>query len=90
MILTLALIVRLCFKLGKAEFLLSECALTDDRTKIRTRFESRGITRWGAEIYISGEDFFWFGDNSAKIVRHESRWDQTPEQVVASFKGDTL
>lgn len=88
MILTIGLfIVRFLFKGGTAEFKLTECELTEDLEKVRTTFETKGVTRWGSFVNISGEDFFWFGNNSHLIVRHQSTWDQRPEDVMNAFWG---
>lgn len=88
MILTIGLIVYpLLFRKGSASFQLYECGLVEDGKKIRTRFESRGTTKWGKEVVISGVDHFWFAENSYRIGRHQSEWDQTPGQLREDMFG---
>ena len=88
MIIFLALTVRLLFKDGTADFILHSCALTDDFEKVRTTFATKGTTRWGANLVISGEDFFWLEEDDAgkvTIVRHQSEWDQSGGEIWRSF-----
>ena len=89
MIMFLALTVRFCFKDGTAQFLLHSCELTDDERKIRTTFTTRGTTKWGANLVISGEDYFWLDQDDSRgkvtIVRHQSMWDQTSSEIWRSF-----
>lgn len=86
MLLSICLIfLPVCFK--DAKFYLTNCRLTEDGSKIRTTFETSGTTRWGAYVYLSGVDHFWFAPDSATIVRHQSEWDQPPADIVASFFG---
>lgn len=88
MILTIGLFfVRLLFQDGKAIFELPECDLTEDASKIRTIFITSGRTKWGSDLTISGEDFFWFKEGTASIIRHQSIWDQTPKEVSNAFLG---
>jgi len=88
MILTIGLvIIKMLFRNGEAEFILDECQMTEDGNKVRTTFRTKGHTRWGGEVVISGTDFFWFGDGSSQIIRHQSSWDQSPEEVMKSIKG---
>lgn len=88
MLLTIGLIfVPVLFRKDSTSFALHECALTDNGEKIRTRFETRGITKWGSPVEISGVDHFWFAPESAKIVRHQSEWNQTPKQLRDAFLG---
>lgn len=88
MLLTIGLlVVRFLFMDGQAQFSLSECALTDDLEKIHTKFETSGTTKWGSRVRISGEDYFWFGKGSDLIVRHQSIWDQNPDEVIDAFRG---
>lgn len=88
MLLTIGLfMVPLLFKGGKADFSLSECVLTDELDKIRTTFYTSGITKWGSQVTISGVDYFWFAPNSHVIIRHQSNWDQTPDQIMIDFYG---
>lgn len=77
-------IIPLLFR-RDVSFKLLECDLTDEMDKVRTKFSTQGTTRWGSKVKISGEDFFWFGNSSNKIVRHESIWDQTAEEVYRSI-----
>lgn len=86
MILTLAIIVRLCFK--NASFVLDQCELTDEHDKVRTVFSTTGITRWGAHPIISGVDHFWLSDDPngvVTIVRHQSEWHQSGSEIWHSF-----
>lgn len=88
MILTIAIIVRLCFENGVAQFELSSCELTADEKKVRTSFKTSGRTRWGTDVVISGIDYFWLGekvDGSISITRHQSTWDQTSREIRKSF-----
>lgn len=88
MLLTIGLLlVRFLFKDGQAHYSLSECAVTDDLEKIRTKFDTSGTTKWGSVVRISGEDYFWFGKDSHLIVRHQSIWDQKPDEVIDAFRG---
>lgn len=87
MILTIGLaIVPFLFK-KDAVFKLRECEVTQKGDKVRTRFETTGTTIWGSQVVISGEDFFWFADGSNKIIRHQSTWDQSAEEVARAFRG---
>lgn len=72
-----------------AQFLLPKCELVQDEDgwKIQTHFETKGTTKWGAFVEITGVDHFWFAPDSPKIVRHQSQWDQTPQFVTDSFLG---
>lgn len=89
MVLTIAGIVRLLFQNGKAQFELDACDVVESGRKIRTRFRSYGRTRWGKDVLISGTDYFWLSEASSgavAIVRHESIWDQTVDEVLASVR----
>lgn len=87
MLLSIGLVILpLLFK-DDTVFELNECELTEDGDKIRTVFATKGTTRWGSEVVISGEDFFWFGDRSSKIVRHQSTWDQSAGEVMNALRG---
>lgn len=88
MILTIALIVRLCFEGGSATFQLKSCKLTEDEEKIRTEFATAGRTRWGGRVVISGVDYFWLMEQDSgdvRIVRHQSTWDQSTKEILDSF-----
>lgn len=87
MILTILVVIKSLFKNGTAQFVLNDCELTEDGSKVRTTFYTSGTTKWGANIVISGEDYFWFANGSRQIVRHQSSWDQTPEELFQSFRG---
>lgn len=86
MILTIALIVKLFFK-PTVNFILRSCEMEDSGDSIATRFETRGTTRWGSEVLISGDDKFLFKEGSCKIVEHQSKWDQSPQEVLDNFRG---
>lgn len=85
MILTIAVISRMLF--ASSTFELSECALTPEGDKVRTVFRTAGSTKWGSDVVISGVDYFWFGDKDT-LVRHQSSWDQTPDEVTRAFWGN--
>lgn len=87
MIFTIALIVKILFKMGQVKFSLQKCELEKTGAKIATRFETTGVTKWGSTVQISGDDCFWFKENTAKIIRHQSAWDQVPKQVFEDFLG---
>lgn len=87
MILSIALMVRFLFR--SASFELGECQLVEGGDKIRTTFVTRGETVWGSDLVISGTDYFWFGvgEETARIVRHESIWEQTADEITKGFLG---
>jgi len=91
MIVTLALIVRWFFRKDSTDFQLLSCQLTADDAKIETVFVTQGITLWGANLVISGVDYFWLSNSeNPKIIRHESTWDQSPSEIWRSFTRKTL
>lgn len=87
MILTIGLLIVPWLFKGGTVFELKDCKLTDDGNKIRTTFATKGTTRWGSFVEISGEDYFWFKDGSNQIIRHQSIWDQSVEQVLKAVRG---
>lgn len=87
MILTIGLVILPFLFKNDAVFELNECELTEGGDKVRTTFATKGTTKWGGEVVISGEDFFWFGQRSNKIVRHQSTWDQTSREVMKALWG---
>lgn len=87
MIVTIGLaIIPFLFK-NDVVFELKECELTEDGERVRTTFATQGTTKWGNVVVISGEDFFWFGHRSSNILRHQSTWDQTSEEIMNAVWG---
>jgi Uncharacterized conserved protein (DUF2358) len=101
MIWTIAVLARVVFRPSTVSFELSECCVDgmstgDDNVKadtgceiVRTRFATKGETRWASSttppLVISGTDRFHVSLKTGKITRHESLWDQTPDEVKDAF-----
>eukprot|EP00177_Eucheuma_denticulatum_P003974 GFKZ01007180.1.p1 GENE.GFKZ01007180.1~~GFKZ01007180.1.p1 ORF type:complete len:185 (-),score=13.98 GFKZ01007180.1:696-1250(-) len=90
MILTIGLVIVPYLFKRDTVFELNDCELTEDGKRVRTTFVTKGTTRWGSPVVISGEDFFWFGERSSQIIRHQSTWDQTEEEVMRAIRGRLL
>lgn len=87
MLLTIGLLIVPGLFKRDTVFKLKDCELTEDGSKVRTTFATKGTTRWGTSVEITGEDFFWFKDGSNQIVRHQSTWDQSPGQLMKAMCG---
>lgn len=90
MILTIGLVIVPYLFERDTVFELNDCELTEDGNRVRTTFVTKGTTKWGSPVVISGEDFFWFRERSSQIIRHQSTWDQTEEEVMSAIRGRLL
>lgn len=85
MLYTIFSISFLIFKEGKSFFEVDQCFLSSDEANITTHWKWYGKTRWNNAIQITGIDYFWFDKESDKIIHHDSRWDQTADELLRSL-----
>ncbi|CAI5516460.1 unnamed protein product [Closterium sp. Naga37s-1] len=52
---------------------------------VRSVWSTRGQTRWGKTLSITGDDVFRV-NSTGKIITHESAWNESPSQVWEAFR----